>query len=85
MHYLELRTDDVHAVLGRLMDRIRVSGLMLEAVEAARSHDGYAVTVCIGTEDAGAVERLSNAMAKVVGATLIGVGRARAHATGLAN
>lgn len=80
-HYLELRADDVHAVLGRLMDRIRRSGLMLVAAEVVRRRDGHTVTVCIGSEDAGAIERLSDAMATVIGATLLGVGRSRAHAS----
>jgi acetolactate synthase regulatory subunit len=79
-YYLELHAADVHTALGRLMDRIRVSGLMLVAVEVARSDDGHRVTVCIGADDAGAVERLSNAMTKVVGASLVGVGRSRTRA-----
>lgn len=79
-YYLELQATDVHTALGRLMDRIRVSGLMLVAIEVARSDRGHAVTVCIGADDAGAVEQLSNAIAKVVGTSLVGVGRSRTRA-----
>lgn len=82
MHFLELRADDVHGVLGRLMDRIRVSGLLLVMVEASRDQDGYAVTVGVGTEDTGAMERLANTMRSVAGATLVRVGRARERSTG---
>jgi hypothetical protein len=73
MHFLELRADDVHAVLGRLMDRIRVSGLLLVMVEASLDQDGYAVTVGVGTEDISAMERLANVMRNVTGATLVRV------------
>lgn len=76
MHVLELRADDIHTVLGRLMDRIRVSGLMLVAVEASFGQDGYAVRVRVGTEDTGAVERLADTMTRVVGATFIEFRRA---------
>jgi Tfp pilus assembly protein PilN len=82
MHFLELRADDVHAVLGRLMDRIRVSGLRLVVVEASLDQDGYAVTVGVRTEDIGAMERLANVMRNVAGATLVRVGRARERSTG---
>ena len=37
MHFIELHAEDLHTVLGRLMDRIRVSGLVLFAVEASGS------------------------------------------------
>jgi hypothetical protein len=73
IHFLELRADDVHAVLGRLMDRIRVSGLLLVMVEASLDQDGYAVTVGVGTEDISAMERLANVMRNVTGATLVRV------------
>jgi hypothetical protein len=73
MHFLELRADDVHAVLGRLMDRIRVSGLLLVMVEASLDQDGYAVTVGVGTEDISAMERLANVVRNVTGATLVRV------------
>lgn len=77
MHVLELRAGDIHTVLGRLMDRIRVSGLTLVAVEASIDRDGYAVRVRLGTEDANAVERLADTMTRVVGATLIRLGQPR--------
>jgi acetolactate synthase regulatory subunit len=79
MHFLELRADDVHGVLGRLLDRIRVSGLTLVAVEASLDYDGYAVTVRVGTEDTIAVERLASSMRNVVGATLVRAGRDLDH------
>ena len=82
MHFLELRADDVHGVLCRLMDKIRVSGLRLVVVEASLDQDGYAVTVGVGTEDISAMERLANVMRSVAGATLVRVGRVRERSTG---
>lgn len=82
MHFLELRADDVHGVLGRLMDKIRVSGLRLVVVQASLDQDGYAVTVGVGTEDISAMERLANVMRNVAGATLVRVGRVRERSTG---
>ena len=67
MFVLELRTNDLYAVLGRCLDHARVAGLTLAAVNASRSAGRYAIHAVIDTRDAESVERLAGKLRTLVG------------------
>lgn len=77
MFVLEMRADDVHAVLGRLMDMVRMAGIPLAGIEATAGMDDYAIRLRLGTEDREAVERLARRAGGIHGADGIEVIRPR--------
>lgn len=77
MFALELRAADVHAVMGRLLDQIRLADIPLISIEA-RAEDGeYAVLARLGTDDREAAERLGRRARTIVGVVELEVSRER--------
>lgn len=69
MFVLELRADDVHAAMGRLLDQVRLAGIPLAAVEAIAGGGGYTVRAVLKTEDAEGIDRLARRAGNIVGVT----------------
>jgi hypothetical protein len=73
---LEIEASDIYAVLGRVLDRARVTGLRLAAV-AAKETDvgGYTISATVDTADCDIVDRLARQFAGMAGVTSVGVKR----------
>ena len=80
MFVLELDASDVHTVLGRLLDRIRVAGLTLAALDAKAAAGKYRIRALIDASDREAVERLACHVGRIVGAAAIEVRDVICHA-----
>lgn len=78
MFVLELRADDVHAALGRLLDQVRLAGIPLAAVEAVAGNEGYTVRATLRTEDHDGVDRLVRRTSTIVGVSDTWAARERA-------
>lgn len=78
MYVLKFYAIDIHGALIRLLDRIRVSGAQLVAVDAKRHQDRFAVMVCFRADNSGLGERLANQVSRFVGVTAVGEGCDRA-------
>ncbi|RXH02384.1 hypothetical protein EAS61_02675 [Bradyrhizobium zhanjiangense] len=66
MFFLELRSSDMHAALGRLLDQARVAGLKLAAVSAQAEADVYRISASIDITDRDAIDRLARRVGTVV-------------------
>jgi len=74
MHFLKLHTPDIHVLLGRLLDRIRLADLPIAGIEAGPQGEGYAVAVRMATANHRAVERLAHQMRHVIGTSVVEIG-----------
>jgi acetolactate synthase regulatory subunit len=72
---LELRANDVHAALGRLLDQTRVAGLTLAAVNAQAEAGEYRVRASIDVGDREIVDRLARRVGNMIGVAAIKVSR----------
>jgi acetolactate synthase regulatory subunit len=77
---LELRANDVHAALGRLLDQTRVAGLRLAAVNAQAEAGEYRVRASIDVGDREIVDRLARRVGTMIGVAAIEVSRECGHA-----
>jgi acetolactate synthase regulatory subunit len=76
----EIEAADIYSVLGRVLDRSRVTGLRLSAVSATESHDGGClVTATVDTTDRDIVDRLARQFGEMFGVTSVNVERAAIH------
>lgn len=73
MFILELHANDVHAVLGRLLDQTRVAGLRLAAVNAQAEADQYRIQASIDVGDRDIIDRLARRVGAIVGVGMIEV------------
>jgi hypothetical protein len=63
---LELHASDVHAVLGRLLDQIRVAGLKLAAVSAWAEAGAYRIRASVDADDRETVDRLARRIGMMI-------------------
>jgi acetolactate synthase regulatory subunit len=80
MFVFEIEASDIYSVLGRVLDRSRVSGLRTVGVNAEEAGSGWAVSVTVDTVDRALVERLAHQFAGMVGVMSVSVERAAPHA-----
>jgi acetolactate synthase regulatory subunit len=76
MYVFEIEASDIYSVLGRVLDRSRVSGLRTAAVNAEETGGGYAISVTVDTTDRALVERLAHQFAGTFGVISVSVERA---------
>lgn len=74
MYVLKFYAIDIHGALIRLLDRIRVSGAQLVAVDAKRHQDRFAVVIHFRTENSRLAEGLANQVGRFVGVTAVSEG-----------
>ena len=65
MFCLELRSRDMHAALGRLLDQARVAGLRLTAVSAQALADECRISASIDIDDRDVVERFARRVGSI--------------------
>ena len=75
MFVLELHASDVHDVLGRLLDRTRVAGLRLAAVNAWAEAGEYRIRAAIDTTDRDVVRKLADRVETIAGVVALAVRR----------
>ena len=80
MFVLELRANDIHAALGRLLDQTRVAGLRLAAVNAQAEAGEYRVRASIDVDDREIVDRLARRVGTMIGVAAIEVSSKCRHA-----
>jgi acetolactate synthase regulatory subunit len=78
MYVLKFYAIDIHGALIRLLDRIRVSGAQLVAVDAKRHQDRFAVVIRFRADNGRLGERLANQVSRFVGVTAVSEGCDRA-------
>ena len=81
MFVLELRANDIHAALGRLLDQTRVAGLRLAAVNAQAEAGEYRVRASIDVGDREIVDRLARRVGTMIGVAAIEVSHECRHAS----
>jgi hypothetical protein len=82
MHSLRLHTPDIHGLLGRLPDRIRLADLPIASIEAHAHGEGHVVEAQIATNDRHTIERLAHQMRQVIGTTVVEIDCACAPSAG---
>ena len=75
MFVLELHASDIHAVLGRLLDRVRVAGLTLSAISASAEAGDCKIRALIDANDPDLVDRLARRIGAMVCVTALAVRR----------
>ena len=75
MFVLEVRASEVHAVLGSLLDRIRVADLRLDAIGAWAEAGGYRIRAVIDANDGDVVDKLTRRIGALAGVTALDVRR----------
>lgn len=74
MYVLKFYAIDIHGALIRLLDRIRVSGAQLVAVDATRHQDRFAVVIRFRADNSALAERFANQVSRFVGVTAVSGG-----------
>ncbi len=74
MYVLKFCAVDIHSALIRLLDRIRVSGAQLVAVDAERYQDRFSVVIRFRADNSRLVERLASQVGRFVGVTAVSEG-----------
>lgn len=69
MAVFEMRADDVHAVLGRLLDHVRMAGIPVLELSARAERGGYALSLSLDTANREAVVKLARRAGAIVGVT----------------
>lgn len=85
MYALKFCAIDIHSALVRLLDRIRVTGAQLVAIDAERYQDQFAVVIRFSADDGNLVDRLANQVSRYVGVSAVSVGCGRVSAGDLQN
>ena len=75
MFVFEIEASDIYSVLGRVLDRLRVTGLRTAAANAEETEGRYAIAVTVETMDRALVERLAQQFAGMFGVTSVSVER----------
>jgi hypothetical protein len=76
---LELHANDMHSVLGRLLDQIRVAGLKLTAVSAWADGSGYKIRATLDASDRDIVDKLARRLGTMIGVSALDVQRECSH------
>jgi acetolactate synthase regulatory subunit len=75
---LELHANDMHSVLGRLLDQIRVAGLKLTAVSAWAEGSGYKIRATLDASDRD-IDKLARRLGTMIGVSALDVQRECSH------
>jgi hypothetical protein len=76
----EIEATELYALLGRVLDRSRVTGLKLSAVSATETGEGGCrITATVDTTDRDIVDRLARQFGEMFGVTSVNVERAAIH------
>lgn len=79
MFVFEIEAADIYSVLGRVLDRSRVTGLKISAVRATETEAGCLITATVETTDRDIVDRLARVFGEMFGVTSVNVERAAMH------
>lgn len=79
MFVFEIEAADIYSVLGRVLDRSRVTGLTMSSVTATQTDTGCIITATVDTQNRDIVERMARVFGEMFGVTSVTVERAAIH------
>ena len=79
MFVFEIEAADLYSVLGRVLDRSRVTGLTMSAISATQTDAGAIITATVDTTDRDIVERMARVFGEMFGVTSVTVERVAIH------
>ncbi len=79
MFVFEIEAADLYSVLGRVLDRSRVTGLTMSSVTATQTDTGCIITATVDTHDRDIVDRMARVFGEMFGVTSVTLERAAIH------
>lgn len=83
MAVLEMRADDLHAVLGRLLDQVRMAGIPVVELSVRADKGGYTLCLALDTGNCDALGKLVRRADGIVGVTGLQFAEGSAHPSAL--